>query len=158
MQNARVDHCHFDHLYWTHSLQLKRWIYGVDDHNLFECNGTNVSHIIQHSSWGGLNDGHGSWADYPYYGSDKFWFLEDNTIKGSGSVATSGGVDSSEGGRYVARHNYVQNTSLEVMAQKAVRLAVSDAIKSITTPFIGQSAMLVAPIVLAAPSGTTTLF
>ena len=47
---------------------------------------------------------------------------------------------------------------LEVMAQKAVRLAVSDAIKSITTPFTGQSAMVVAPIVLAAPSGTTTLF
>ena len=60
---------------------------------------------------GRSNDGHGSWADYPYYGSDKFWFLEDNTIKGSGSVVTSGGVDSSEGGRYVARHNYVQNTS-----------------------------------------------
>ena len=40
-----------------------------------------------------------------------FGFIEDNTIKGSGSVATSGGVDSSEGGRYVARHNYVQNTS-----------------------------------------------
>ena len=57
VQNARVDHCHFDHLYWTHSLQLKSWIYGVDDHNLFECNGTNVSHIIQHSSWGGSNDG-----------------------------------------------------------------------------------------------------
>ena len=111
VQNARVDHCHFDHLYWTHSLQLKSWIYGVDDHNLFECNGNNISHIIQHSSWGGSNDGHGSWADYPYYGSEKFWFIEDNTIKGSGSVVTSGGVDSSEGGRYVARHNYVQNTS-----------------------------------------------
>src|SRR5262249_8645429 len=47
---------------------------------------------------------------------------------------------------------------LEVMAQKAVRTAASDAIKSITTPFTGQSAMLVATIVLAAPSGTTTLF
>jgi hypothetical protein len=44
------------------------------------------------------------------------------------------------------------------MAQKAVRYAVSDAIKSITTPFTGQSAMVVTPIVLAAPSGTTTLF
>ena len=83
----------------------------MDDHNLYESNGNNISHLIQHSSWGGSNDGHGSWADYPYYGSDKFWFLEDNTIKGSGSEVTSGGVDSSEGGRYVARHNYVQNTS-----------------------------------------------
>ena len=111
VQSARIDHCHFDHLYWGHSLQIGSWIYGVDDHNLYESNGNNISHLIQHMSWGDSNDGHGSWADYPYYGSDKFWFIEDNTIKGSGSVVTSGGVDSSEGGRYVARHNYVQNTS-----------------------------------------------
>jgi len=44
------------------------------------------------------------------------------------------------------------------MAQKAVRIAEYDAIKSITTPFTGQSAMVVTPIVLAAPYGTTTLF
>ena len=110
-QSVRVDHCHFDHLYWGHSLAVESWIYGIDDHNLFESNGTNISHLIQHHSWGGQNDGHGSWADFPYYGSEKFWFIEDNTIKGSGSVVTSGGVDSSSGGRYVARHNYVQNTS-----------------------------------------------
>ena len=47
---------------------------------------------------------------------------------------------------------------LEVMAQKVVRIVEYDAIKSITTPFTGQSAMVVTPIVLAAPSGTTTLF
>ena len=111
MQSARVDHCHFDHLYWGHSLQIGNWIYGVDDHNLFESNGNNISHLIHHSSWGGSNNGNGSWADYPYYGSEKFWFMEDNTIKGSGSVATSGGVDCQNGGRYVARHNYFQNTS-----------------------------------------------
>ena len=111
VQSARIDHCHFDHLYWGHSLQIGSWIYGVDDHNLYESNGNNISHLIQHSTWGGSDDGHGSWADFPYYGSEKFWFIEDNTIKGSGSVATSGGVDSSEGGRYVARHNYVENTS-----------------------------------------------
>ena len=158
VQSARIDHCHFDHLYWGHSLQIGSWIYGVDDHNLYESNGNNISHLIHHSSWGGSNNGNGSWADYPYYGSEKFWFMEDNTIKGSGSVGTSGGVDCQNGGRYVARHNYFRTPLLEVMAQKAVRYAVSDAIKSITTPFTGQSAMVVTPIVLAAPSGTTTLF
>ena len=112
VQSARIDHCHFDHLYWGHSLQIGSWIYGVDDHNLYESNGNNISHLIHHNSWGGSNNGNGSWADYPYYGSEKFWFMEDNTIKGSGSVGTSGGVDCQNGGRYVARHNYFQNTSV----------------------------------------------
>src|SRR4029453_10949423 len=31
VQSARIDHCHFDHLYWGHSLQIGSWIYGVDD-------------------------------------------------------------------------------------------------------------------------------
>src|SRR5262249_58746141 len=97
VQNARVDHCHFDHLYWTHSLQMKNWIYGVDDHNLFECNGNNISHITQHSSWGGSNGGNGSWADYPYYGSGKVLFFENNTLKSSCSVAATGGGYWSEG-------------------------------------------------------------
>src|SRR5215475_2451426 len=98
-QNVRVDHCHFDHLYTGHMLQIGGGIYGVEDHNLFESNGSNISHLIQ-------GRGNESWADYPYYGSDKFWFLEDNTLTGTGSNSTSGGIDSSAGGRYVIRHNY----------------------------------------------------
>src|SRR5690242_14405710 len=112
VQSARIDHCHLDHLYWGYSIEVRDWIYGVEDHNLIECNGTNLSHNINHDSWGDKGSGHGSWADYPYYGSEKFWFLEDNTIKGSGSNSTSGTVDSVNGGRYAARHNYFQNSSL----------------------------------------------
>ena len=37
-QSVRVDHCHFDHLYWGYSLAVESWIYGIDDHNLFESN------------------------------------------------------------------------------------------------------------------------
>ena len=55
--------------------------------------------------------GCGSWADYPYFGSEKFWFIEDNTIKGSGSANTSGDTDAWNGGRYVVRYNYVQDYS-----------------------------------------------
>src|SRR6516162_644385 len=109
VQSARIDHCHFDHLYWGDTIQVLDWIYGVEDHNLIECNGTSDSHTIWHNAWGGADNGNGSWADFPYYGSEKFWFIEDNTIKGSGTVITSGGIDQYRGGRFVARHNYFLN-------------------------------------------------
>src|SRR5262245_35818096 len=110
--NARIDHCHFYHLAWGAMLQVSGWTYGVDDHNLFEQgNGVNHSHFITNGSTNGHTNGNGAWADFPYYGSDKFWFLEDNTIKGNGGSNTSGGVDCLHGGRYVARHNYWQNAT-----------------------------------------------
>src|SRR5215831_4550716 len=109
VQSARIDHCHFDHLYWSDTIGVLDWIYGVEDHNLIECNGPSDSHAIWHNAWGGGDNGNGSWADFSYYGSEKFWFIEDNTIKGSGTVITSGGFDQKYGGRFVARHNYFLN-------------------------------------------------
>src|SRR5215475_7031726 len=109
--NARVDHCHFYHLLWPAMLGIQGWTYGVEDHNLFEQVDINHSHFITNGSTNGNSKGSGAWADFPYYGSDKFWFIEDNTIKGSGTNAVSGGIDQSEGGRYVARHNYFQNAT-----------------------------------------------
>ena len=53
-----------------------------------------VSHIESSMTHGvAEGGGKGSWADYPYFGSEKFWFIETNTIKGSGSAATSGITD-----------------------------------------------------------------
>ena len=43
----------------------------------------------------GPSNGNGAWADFPYYGSEKFWFIEDNTIKGIRRRSTSGGIDCS---------------------------------------------------------------
>ena len=37
-------------------------------------------------------NGNGAWADFPYYGSDKFWFIEDNTIKGTGIDQSAAGL------------------------------------------------------------------
>jgi len=41
----------------------------------------------------------------------QIWFIEDNTIKGTGVTTVSGGIDCHTGGRYVARHNYWQNAT-----------------------------------------------
>src|SRR5437762_6692788 len=112
VQSARIDHCHFYHLAWGAMLQVSGWTYGVDDHNLFEQgDGANKSHMFTNGATNGHTDGNGAWADFPYYGSDKFWFVEDNTIKGTGVSPVSGGIDCTSGGRYVVRHNYWQNAT-----------------------------------------------
>ena len=104
-RSARIDHCHFDNVYWGSNIWITGWIYGVDDHNVFDRN-HGFSHTIWHNTWSGHDNGNGSWADFPYYGTEKFWFIEDNTIRGPG-----GSIDVMNGGRYVARHNYFKDAA-----------------------------------------------
>jgi hypothetical protein len=109
--SMRVDHCHFNGLYQGKDIFVAGWVYGVADHNVLSCRGGGFSFYITHATYGGTSQdfGNGAWADYPWYGTDKFFFIEDNTIIGSGTVQTSGTIDSDHGGRYVARHNYFHN-------------------------------------------------
>ena len=108
--NMRVDHCHFDQLYgdaiWTNG-----WLYGVADNNVMHMRGRSFPFNVDHYSWGGSSQivGNGSWADYPWYGTDKFWFIETNTIIRVNATAAQSLVDCSFGGRWVARHNYLEN-------------------------------------------------
>jgi hypothetical protein len=105
--SIRVDHCHFARLY-SRTFWINGWVYGVSDHNVIELRGNNQGFTVQHNTYGGPSqiNGNGSWADYPWYGTDKFWFIEDNTIIGNGGQAA---LDSFSGGRWVARHNYWKN-------------------------------------------------
>src|SRR6266403_1557523 len=57
-QSFRIDHCIFD---------------GRSD-------GSDQAVLVMHSAWGGKEFGDGSWADYPYYGTNKFIFIEDCTF------------------------------------------------------------------------------
>lgn len=109
--SMRIDHCHFAGLYQAKDIGISGWIYGVADHNVFNCRPSGSSFYITHASWGGISqvNGNGSWAAYPYYGTEKFFFIEDNAIIGSGTNTTSGGIDCMQGGRYVARHNAFTN-------------------------------------------------
>lgn len=112
-RSMRVDHCHFASLYYGKAMWTLGWVYGVADHNVIECRSSGLSFHIWHDTWGGPTrgqNGEGSWADFPYYGTEKFFFIEDNTIIGV-SVQTSGSIDTWKGGRYVARHNYFLNSS-----------------------------------------------
>src|SRR6266480_1027757 len=104
-RNIRIDHCHFDHLY-RNCLWIEGWIYGLADHSLFESTGGTQTASIHHPTWGGQTNGNGSWADYPYYGTEKFFFIEDSTLVGAGTNTTSGVIDGTDGCRYVLRHSF----------------------------------------------------
>src|SRR5438876_295173 len=87
---AMNDNCHFSSLYQGYYVWALGWIYGVADHNVFDCLAAALSFLVWHDAWGNDNydTGNGSWAEFPYYGTEKFWFIEDNTIRGSGTVQT----------------------------------------------------------------------
>ncbi len=106
-KNIRLDHCHFDHLI-SHNVFAYN-VLGLADHNLHEAGAHAFSYYFENGNWGGESRGNGSWADYPYYGSDLFFFVEDCTIRGLPGPAVGGGCDAHNGARYVFRWNHWEN-------------------------------------------------
>ena len=105
----RIDHCTFDKMHGT-NLVTRGFLWGVIDHCQF--NLTNDQPIrIGHETWNGGDHGNGSWADDPYWGSEKFIFIEDNVFKNSGSKRA---IDASQGARFVVRYNQFHNCVLSV--------------------------------------------
>jgi hypothetical protein len=101
----RVDHCYFDHIAGR-CIQVGGWCMGVADHNVIHAEGNSQSLYVCHPGYAnGGTHGHESWADYPYFGTQNFFFFEDNTIVGNGIVTMSGGSDAEFGARFVIRHN-----------------------------------------------------
>jgi len=109
--SMRIDHCHFNSLYQGKIIWVSGWVYGVADHNVFDFRRFTYPFHIWHDTWGGASqmNGNGSWADYPWYGTGKFFFMEDNTVRSNTRVPSSF-VDTFHGGRWVARHNYLKNS------------------------------------------------
>src|SRR5690349_8619773 len=101
----RVDHCFFDHVY-SRCIQVGGWCFGVADHNVMHAQGSSQCLFVSHAGYGnGGTRGHESWADYPYFGTQNFFFFEDSTIIGNAMVPTSGGSDGEFGARFAIRHN-----------------------------------------------------
>ena len=109
--SMRIDHCHFASLYQGKLIWPSGWVYGVADHNVMECPGNTYPFFVTHATYGAANQkgGNGSWADYPWYGTDKFFFIEDNTIIRINALRVNSLVDTLFGARWVARHNYLKD-------------------------------------------------
>jgi len=110
VMNCRIDHCHFDSLNQSKLIWPSGWNYGVADHNVFNLADTQSFYVTQ-DQYGGTSQkgGNGAWADYPWFGTEKFFFIEDNTINRAGLPHAHTMADSLMGGRYVIRHNYIIN-------------------------------------------------
>lgn len=102
----RVDHCHFS---GNEGIELDGGVLGVADHDVFDT--TNVDsndvRIYNGGIWNGINDGYGneSWVDGDHFGSNEFFFMEDDQFN-NGYVG-----DCSGGGRFVLRYSTLTNTS-----------------------------------------------
>jgi len=115
----RIDHCHFVNVAQIQDLHITGWIYGVIDHSIFDHSLRGGLALIFHDKWRGPypnaplpeTKGHGSWSDYPYYGTEKFIFFEDNTVIGR-NITTGGSIDAKNGARYVSRYNTWNNSSI----------------------------------------------
>src|SRR5438132_1096971 len=109
--NMEVDHCHFSD-FPGEAINVSGWTYGVADHNYMHTSTGGTCFMVGTSNYNGGVLGHGAWADYPWFGTDKFFFIEDNSMKGNGSEPTSGNIDAMFGARLVVRHNDFTNCRL----------------------------------------------
>jgi hypothetical protein len=98
----RIDHCTFERL-CGNNLGVTGFLWGVIDHCKFNLLSEQPIQI-GHETWNGGDHGNGSWADEPYWGTEKFVFIEDNTFEGG-----SRGIDAYDGARFVVRHNEFHN-------------------------------------------------
>ena len=109
--HARLDHCHLWGLYRTNGVLVGgATSSSVVDHNVFSYDGTNPftqSLLVRMGDWGGDTNGIGdkSFADYPWFGTEKFIFIENNYFKNESGTPLMGDLDCDFGSRIVFRHN-----------------------------------------------------
>ena len=106
--NNRIDHCSINDLYHYVGIAFNGWTFGVADHNVIRVSGNRYAVYWQNSKYGGKDNGEGSWTDYPWFGTNKFFFLENNSFFRP-AHATYTLIDGIKGGRAVFRYNYFFN-------------------------------------------------
>jgi len=110
-KQVRTDHVKFHHLK-TRGLYVNGEVFGVIDHCEFLINAWKQAIWIGHSSWGGHDYGDGSWASPLSLGTEKAVYIEDNVFRSEGPATAAATVDSWMGGRWVFRHNRVENMTI----------------------------------------------
>lgn len=107
----RIDNCHLYGTRHNQSIFHATSGYGVIDHNLFESSAGVYSQslLVRMANWNGETNGTGdfSWADYPWFGTEKFCILEDNCFNNTSDNTLDLNLDGDFGSRYVFRYNHV---------------------------------------------------
>ena len=118
---VRIDHCHWkEPLAQAIDCAINGAIYGVADHNILEFRSKRQSFTFHADNWPDPNGkagvfGDGSWAAPTDFGSEKFFFVEDNCIKNTTNPFRegAGSTDDRNGGRWVYRHNHCYNVEVQ---------------------------------------------
>lgn len=103
----RIDHIGFDNPS-AKAIRITGDTYGVIDHNIFDLGTVEGAIQVWHESWNGAQYGDGSFADSPYFGTEKAVYIEDNVITQPSVSKVS--IDSWKGGRFVFRYNTVNHS------------------------------------------------
>jgi hypothetical protein len=94
---TRIDHCVFDHVYFSPMIQVSDYNYGVVDHNTKRNPVANEGLLHFTMGWQSGTHGDPPWMLPAGYGGPDFFFVEDNL--------SYGGMDLTLGSKVVVRHN-----------------------------------------------------
>jgi len=106
---VHADNIHFDNPQ-QRCVWQDGWMYGVIDNVVMHTSKNTQSFYMTMPTWNGEGYGNGSWADFPYFGSEKFMFIEDCSIIAANGAG--GSLDNMNGGRWIVRHCYWKDAGL----------------------------------------------
>jgi hypothetical protein len=114
--SVRIDHNHFNKINSV-DLVVAGWVEGVSDHNQHDAGFSDEFQTrVDHGGWNNdpVGNGDQSWADFSYFGSSQFFFLESNNYQFKTNICAFPGThafafDDFFGGRLVFRNNAVGN-------------------------------------------------
>lgn len=108
-----LDNCNLSNLEQDYAVKVYS-AYGVINHNRLYDSGRQSIHLVGDALNGGVNiAGDATWADYPWFGTGKFMFIEDNYLKSTSLSETIHCIDGDIGGRWVVRYNQMHNTQVQ---------------------------------------------
>jgi hypothetical protein len=125
--SVRLDHCHFKPgLAQGVYVAVTGAIYGVADHNILEFTKIAESFFIRMGNWpnpdgtDGIH-GDGAFAAPTAFGSEKFFFIEDNYFIKRVTYELNGATDDFSGARWVFRHNHCYDIELQTHGTEGAR-------------------------------------
>jgi hypothetical protein len=115
-KQIRIDHVHinmqsFTPLHNGPGISFTGWEYGVVDHIIMDLTGVGNGLTFWNENFGGSLEGDGAFAAPTDLGTDKFFYVEDSTFNGDSKYGTP--HDCTHGGKYVWRHNIMNNASVQ---------------------------------------------
>lgn len=121
-QQLRIDHNHFTG-YAGHWIQVYGWgPFGVADHNQVDlfAGDANWLNMSNGGTWSNATNGqgNGSWADASYWGTNKAFFVENNSFPNDESAVGVYVNDCNDGAHQVFRYNTFQSPSNGIQAHE----------------------------------------